>query len=235
VKRLILADVHANLPAFEAVLRDAPGTDEVLFLGDIIGYGPHPAECLDLLRSLAPIAIIGNHDAEAVRRANENAWSESAHDVWLRWTLNRLNGDHLAYLRTLPSSLQLSVGTQQATVIHQTPGPRYLRPSSTAPELAEALAGVPGDLVYCGHVHRAMRHRLGDRELVCFPAVGQARNRDPRAGYAIETDGELEFRYVDYDLGRTARDTAAIPLPPDFAARWQRFLLTGYDPDWSRE
>jgi hypothetical protein len=80
-----------------------------------------------------------------------------------------------------------------------------------------------------------MRHRLGDRELVCFPAVGQARNRDPRAGYAIETDGELEFRYVDYDLGRTARDTAAIPLPPDFAARWQRFLLTGYDPDWSRE
>jgi predicted phosphodiesterase len=235
LKRLILADIHANLPAFEAVLRNAPEADEILFLGDIVGYGPHPAECVDLLRSLSPTAIIGNHDSEALRRADDDAWSNSAHDIWLRWTLDRMTAEHLDYLRAMPDSLRIQAGSRQATVLHQTPGPRYLRPSSTPEEVAEALDGVDGDLVYSGHVHRAMRHQVGERELVCFPAVGQARNRDPRAGYAVETDGKLEFRYVDYDVEQTARDTAQIPLPSPFAERWQRFLLAGYDPEWSRE
>jgi len=235
VKRLILADIHANLPAFEAVLRDAPEVDEILFLGDIIGYGPHPAECLDRLRSLSPQAILGNHDEEALRRANATVWTASAHDLWLRWTLDQLDLDQLVYLRAMPSSLRIQAGQQDVTVIHQTPGPGYLRPSSSPEEIARALAGVPSRVVYSGHVHRAMRHRVDDRELICFPAVGQPRNRDPRAGYAVETDGDLEFRYVAYDVATTAAANAQIPLPPAFAARWDRFLHTAYDPEWSRE
>lgn len=235
MRRLILADVHANLPAFEAVLRDAPEADEILFLGDIVGYGPHPAECLDRLRSLSPLAILGNHDVEAIRRADSPDWTSSAHDIWLRWTLDRMDADHLAYLRSLPVSLSIQAGPQDVMVVHQTPGPNYLRPSSGTEEIVQALGGVTGQVIYCGHVHRAMRHRLGDRELICFPAVGQARSRDPRASYAIETDGEIEFRYVDYDIAATAAGNRQIPLPPAFAARWDRFLHTGYDPEWSRE
>lgn len=235
MKRLILADVHANLPAFEAVLRDAPEVDEILFLGDIIGYGPHPAECLDRLRSLSPQAILGNHDEEALRRANATVWTDSAHDFWLRWTLDQLDPAQLAYLRAMPSSLRIQAGQQDVSVIHQTPGPGYLRPSSSQDEIARSLADVPGEIVYCGHVHRAMRHRVDGRELICFPAVGQPRNRDPRAGYAVETDGELAFRYVVYDVAATAAANARLPLPSAFAARWDRFLRTAYDPEWSRE
>ncbi|MBU0606911.1 MAG: metallophosphoesterase family protein, partial [Armatimonadetes bacterium] len=63
MKRLWIADVHANLPAFVAVLADAGAVDEVIFLGDVVGYGPHPAECVDLLARLQPQAVLGNHDA----------------------------------------------------------------------------------------------------------------------------------------------------------------------------
>ena len=235
VKRLILADIHANLPAFEAVLGDAPAVDEILFLGDVVGYGPHPAACVDLFRDLAPIAILGNHDAELLRRAEATEWSGSSHDIWLRWTIDRLSSEQKTYLQSLPASLHIRAGTASVTVIHQTPGRNYLRPTSTDSEVAEALHGVAGTLVYCGHVHRAMRFHLPGRELVCFPAVGQPRNRDPRAGYAVETDGHLDFHYVPYDTNATLQAIAEIPLPADFAARWSRFVETGYDAEWSRE
>jgi predicted phosphodiesterase len=235
VKRLILADIHANLPAFEAVMRDAPAVDEILFLGDIVGYGPHPAECVDLLRDLAPVAILGNHDAELLQRAQQTEWSNSPHCLWLRWTIERLSPEQIAYLQSLPTALQIQSGPASVTVIHQTPGRNYLRPSSNQEEVAEALHGVPGTLVYCGHVHRAMRFHLPGRELVSFPAVGQPRNRDPRAGYAIETDGHLDFRYVPYDTDATLQAIAAIPLPMSFATRWCQFVQTGYDAEWSRE
>ena len=235
MKRLILADIHANLPAFEAVMRDAPAVDEILFLGDIVGYGPHPAACVDLLRDLAPVAILGNHDAELLRGAGETEWSDSAHCAWLRWPIECLSPEQIAYLQSLPTALQIQSGLANVTVIHQTPGRNYLRPSSNQEEVAEALRGVPGTLVYCGHVHRAMRFHLPGRELVSFPAVGQPRNRDPRAGYAIETDGHLDFRYVPYDTDATLQAIAAIPLPMSFATRWCQFVQTGYDAEWSRE
>ena len=62
MKRLIIADIHSNLPALEAVLESSPPVDEIVFLGDIIGYGPHPRECVDVLMSLKARAILGNHD-----------------------------------------------------------------------------------------------------------------------------------------------------------------------------
>ena len=235
MRRLILADIHANLPAFEAVMRAAPPVDEILFLGDVVGYGPHPAECIDRLRALGPRAILGNHDEEILRRGGDGGRPESPHAIWLRWTAEQLSAEHLAYLRSLPREFRVQVGAETATVIHRTPGRDYLRPNTSPEEAVRALGSVPGRLVYCGHVHRAMRFRLDGRALVCFPAVGQPRNRDPRAGYAVETDGHLEFRFVPYDIEATLRAIAAIPLPAPFAERWRRFVRTGYDPEWSRE
>ncbi|MCK5805344.1 MAG: metallophosphoesterase, partial [Lentisphaeria bacterium] len=104
MKRLLLADVHAGLHAFEAVLADAPPVDEILFLGDIVGYGPHPAQCVDLLRTLDARCILGNHDEDVLqeRRRSHPEGTPSPHALWLRWTLEQLDGEQLDFLESFP-------------------------------------------------------------------------------------------------------------------------------------
>ena len=78
---------------------------------------------------------------------------------------------------------------------------------------------------------RAIDRTVNGRRLVCLPAIGQPRNSDPRAGYAIEAGSDLEFRYVEYDVESVVRDIRQIGLHEDFRARWIRFLRTGSDPE----
>ena len=102
MKRLWIADVHANLPAFEAVLQNAGTVDEIVFLGDIVGYGPHPSACIDLLKHLQPKAVLGNHDA-SVLALGRRAARYSRPVNWDEWTHDQLNDSQLSYLAALPT------------------------------------------------------------------------------------------------------------------------------------
>lgn len=230
MKRLWIADVHANLPAFAAVLRDAGTVDEIVFLGDVVGFGPHPGECVDLLAALVPKAILGNHDESILTRAKG-----ALPGNWDQWTRDRLGEAHIAYLKNLPQERELPFGPGIAKLRHLVPGAPYLHPAMPDDVLERHLIAVPDRFLICGHCHRAIDRTLGDRRLVCLPAVGQPRNRDPRAGYAVEENGNLEFRFVAYDIERVVADLDAIGLEESFRQRWIRFLRTGHDPEWSRE
>ena len=118
MRRLWVSDVHANLPAFEAVLRDAGPVDEVVFLGDIVGCGPHPAACVDLLRGLGPRAILGNHDA-AVLAVGDRPRERSAHVVWDEWTFDQLEGSQRSFLEGLPEQLTISFCGLEASTLHK--------------------------------------------------------------------------------------------------------------------
>jgi len=235
VKRLIIADVHANLPAFEAVFRAAGPVDEIVFLGDVVGYGPHPAECVDLLRRIEARAILGNHDIDILADPTLEPPGPDAHSMWRHRSYLRLNPSQRAYLASLPHSLTLTSNGQCVEVIHNTPSRKYLHPAMPDEMLVDSFREVPGSVVYCGHSHRLIDRVVDGRRLVCFRAVGQARDGDPRAGYAVERDGVLEHRRVEYDVDRVARDTRRMGLPEPFISRWIRFLRTGSDPEWSRE
>jgi len=100
--------------------------------------------------------------------------------------------------------------------------------------LARHCRATSGSFVLFGHSHRAIDRTAYGRRFVCVPAVGQPRDGDPRAGYALEVDGELSFRRVAYDVERVVADVRAIGLAPVFTARWTEFLRTGYDSVWSR-
>lgn len=228
--RLWIADVHANLPAFAAVLEDAGAVDEIVFLGDIVGYGPHPAECVERLAACSATAILGNHDGTILARTGGPLPFH-----WDQWTRDRLSPDHVAYLENLPSEREIAFGNDFAKLRHQVPGAPYLHPAMPDEVLAECLTVLPDRLLVCGHSHRAIDRSLPGRRFICLPAVGQPRNRDPRAGYAIERDGELEFRFVPYDIERVVEDLAPIGLEESFHRRWVRFLRTGHDPEWSRD
>ncbi len=234
MRRLWIADVHANLPAFEAVVRDAGEIDEVIFLGDIVGYGPHPAACIDLLIQLDAKAILGNHDASvlavrgrAARRSNPVDWDE--------WTFNQLNESQLSYLATLPSELAIVFRGVHAKAMHHPFGVPYLHPAMPDSVLASYLEAVPRPVVFCGHSHRQIDRTVDGRRYICIPPVGQPRNGDTRAGYAIENDGTLVFRFVPYDIERVVVDIRRIGLPGEFCQRWISFVRTGFDVEWSRE
>lgn len=226
MRRLIFTDVHASLPALTAVLNDAGHWDEALFLGDIVGFGPHPAECAALLREIAPRRILGNHDSDCCNRPRS---------LWDTWTYAQLSDEMRGWILDCPETLSLRFGDVRVLCAHRAPAAvGYLRPSLSAREMAEAFGDSDADLFLCGHYHHGIERTLGGRRYAAIRAVGQMRDGDPKAGYTVEEDGRLTHYRVPYDIERVIRDLDRIGLEDAFRARWSSFIRTAHDPEWSR-
>ncbi len=234
MRRLFIADVHANLPAFEEVLRDVGPIDEVIFLGDIVGYGPHPAQCVELLQRVGARAILGNHDVEIIETAPSPENPDEPVD-WLHWTRRRLSEEHLNYLDNLTARIELDSSSGPITLIHHPPDAPYLHPKMPDAVLGRHCRKIDGQTVFFGHSHRAFDRVIDGQRLVCIPPVGQPRDGDPRAGYALQTGEGLFFHRVEYDVEIVVADIRAIGLDRSFTDRWIEFVRTGYDEEWSRE
>lgn len=222
-RRLIIADVHANLPAFEAVLASAGHWDEVWFLGDIVGYGPFPCECTELLQSLGAHAVIGNHDGIIQSGTHGSLWD--------RWTAGQLTEQQRIYLSSLPKE-QTVEGTY---MIHCPKDIRYFHPGKTAlADVEKAFADRKEKRIFFGHCHHRMDFYGKNKEYHCIRAVGQMRDFDPRAGYTIEENGILAHYRTAYDVEKLLWGLDRVGLESDFLQKWKKFVRTGYDEDWSR-
>ena len=237
----VLADVHANLPALEAVLREARalGADDHLFLGDAVGYGPHPRECVEALARLSPLsAIRGNHDhAALLGRAHEgmNGMARTA----TQWTAAQLGEREREWLASLP----LEASGPGWLAVHGAPrDPERFHAyvyELTYRENLQALCDRELALCFCGHTHVPFVHRraatgqsekLGASAVVVEPgacvivnpgSVGQPRDGDSRASFALwdRASGQVSFHRVEYALERTLEDLARSGLPRDLAHR----------------
>ena len=240
----VLSDLHANLPATEAVLADAArvGWELALVLGDLVGYGADPAPVIDLVRGLPNATVIrGNHDKVASRiedPADFNAVARQAAE----WTADQLDPDRAAYLRMLPRGpLDIDgLGTDVA-ICHGAPfdEDHYL---FDVDDVAAAFGATGAALVFCGHTHLQMAFRytesgrhpvvtrlddqrisMGDglRTLVNPGSVGQPRDGDARAAYAmLDTgDGSVTLHRVDYDIAEAQRRILEAGLHPSLAER----------------
>ena len=192
----ILSDIHANLAALEAVLEDArsQGCDQFISLGDVIGYNAEPEECCQLLMQNGIPNILGNHDSYIT--TGENCTRSKVVASIIDDHRGRLSPESIAWLgRSSPY-----VRDGDVLMVHggpEDPLDQYVR------EVDATIFPDGVNVLFVGHTHDQFSHRFGER-LFCNPgSVGQPRDGDPRAAYAIWHDRTLSLHRVGYDIDRT--------------------------------
>jgi predicted phosphodiesterase len=238
----VLGDIHSNLEALATVV-EAMQSEQVehwVQVGDIVGYGPDPQQCLDLVRELNCTVCMGNHDAAVVGILATDYFNAYAR-LAIEWTRGQLRPKDLSYLRQLP----LVVEHRHYTVVHGTlDQPEYFGYVLTQVEAKQSLAQQRTLVTFVGHSHvpaiyierpEMRAHELetlygpeldcstegASRILVNVGSVGQPRDEDPRAAYAIyDTDlHKINVRRVRYDIAKTQRKIRAAGLPEMLADR----------------
>jgi diadenosine tetraphosphatase ApaH/serine/threonine PP2A family protein phosphatase len=233
----ILSDIHSNLHALEAVLADVDRhePDEIWCLGDIVGYGPRPNECVALVRERASLCLCGNHDLASTGGLDTAEFSGDA-GVAARWTRAALGDEDAAWLREL-RPLARRPGVELFHGSPRDPVWEYVLTEEVA--LASILAAT-APLVLVGHSHVALAlawdgsalaggaapdgttaKLAGRRWLVNPGSVGQPRDGDPRAAWALIDDatGRATFRRVPYPIDRTQAEIRGEGLPETLALR----------------
>ena len=231
MKTLLISDIHANLTALEAVLADAGSFDAAWCLGDLVGYGPDPNECVERVAALPNLqCVMGNHDAAALRRIEIDAFNPEARAALL-WTQRQLSPANAAFLAQRPEMLTVD----QITLAHGSPRQpiwEYLLDTRTATINFDYF-----DTLYCfvGHTHLPVIYYLPDdqrmahlivpenttqvtlapRAIINPGSVGQPRDRDPRAAYALldMDDYTWEWHRVAYDIPSVQERMRAAELP----------------------
>jgi diadenosine tetraphosphatase ApaH/serine/threonine PP2A family protein phosphatase len=232
---LILSDIHSNLEALEAVLAATAGRySRILSLGDLVGYGADPNAVTEWAREHVTVSIRGNHDRAAVSSDPMEFFNPSARAATL-WTRQALTADHRRFLERLPRGPLPYEGFE---LIHGSPADEdeYL---ITTEDVAPVRSSLGASLTFFGHTHRqggflvaprATAYLDPSRTLEMRPdhfylvnpgSVGQPRDGDPRAAYALYWPLErvVEFHRVDYDVDRAAAKIRAAGLPDFLAVR----------------
>lgn len=203
MKILLLADVHANWPALAAI---DESFDACFFLGDAVDYATDPVPCVEWLQKFASVAVRGNHDHSVAQRVTlrpGGAFRRIA-AAMRSHHFDVLNDSHLTWLARMPVTQHLSDGRHSYLLVHASPrDPMDEYVPDSAEQWAQRLEHVDVDFVLVGHTHVPMHVQLERTQVINPGSVGQPRDGDPRAAYAIIEDGKVEFRRVAYDIGRT--------------------------------
>ncbi|MBQ3388994.1 MAG: metallophosphoesterase family protein [Thermoguttaceae bacterium] len=247
MKQAIISDIHSNLEAFQAVLADMNelGIDEVFCLGDLIGYGPNPKECVDLAmkpETKIKVCIMGNHDYAAVYEPGGfNSVAEQA-IYWTREQLERARDSKKEErLDFVSGQLKRAYREGDFLFVHgspKNPTTEYVFKEDVRDSKMEKLFGLVPHCCFMGHTHvpgvftcdnspttvfpydfvspdqlENNRYKIGsEKVMINVGSVGQPRDHDSRACYAVLYDGQLlEFRRVPYDIEKTYQKILQIP------------------------
>jgi predicted phosphodiesterase len=235
VSYLILSDIHGNLEALNAVLADAQGRyDRILCLGDLVGYGADPNAVVAWARDNVRAIVRGNHDKVCTGLEPFDTYNGAA-QASARWTLTELKPAHREYLERLPRG---PLPYEGLDLVHGSPADEdeYLL---TTQQLPAQLAFLENQVTFFGHTHVQGGFLLAPQGSRVIPpnvtlavepqyfylinpgSVGQPRDRDPRAAYALYSPEErtVEYRRVAYDIDHAAAKIRAAGLPEFLAVR----------------
>jgi putative phosphoesterase len=210
----VVSDVHANLPALEAVLDDMPTVDATLNAGDVVGYNPWPSQCVEAVRERDVPTVMGNHDRMVASGGNFRGNAMAAAGIDL--ARERLDDDQLAWLADLPDVRYCF--SDRVKVVHGHPDDpdRYTYPATFGPEMLG-----DEDVLVLGHTHVQAHERYPEGVVLNPGSVGQPRDGDPRAAYAVLDldDLTVDERRVEYDVETVAEAVADAGLPERIGSR----------------
>jgi predicted phosphodiesterase len=237
MKNLVISDVHANLEALIAVLQFAENYDAVYCLGDIVGYGPDPNDCIEIIKSLPNVYCVkGNHDAAILGEMNMRLFNHEARSV-IDWQKSHISIENLAFLKDLPEKVVLP----NIFLVHGSP--RYpIWEYILDPFIARAnFDYFKEDYCFVGHTHQALichwepnsekmnwtnhlngyQNKLEARMILNPGSVGQPRDNDPRASFGIFDDQRMtwEVKRVSYPINKTQQKINDLNLPGKNAQR----------------
>jgi putative phosphoesterase len=234
VKRVaVITDIHANLPALEAVLDaiDRTPVDAMYCGGDLVGYGPHPDEVCALIEERRVPTIYGNYDFAIARDLEDCGCAyRDQHDrelgqLSVAWTLAHTGRRSKDFMRGLPFDLRFELGGNRVRLVHGSPRKvnEYLFEDKPARTFERIAAGADCDVLVFGHTHQPWIHEYGGVLFVNCGSVGKPKDGDPRAAFALlRLDGRrvvADIERVDYDAEAVGREVAAAGLPGEYAEK----------------
>jgi putative phosphoesterase len=210
----LVSDVHGNRVALDAVLTDMPEVDALVCAGDVVGYNPWPAECVDAVREQSVATVSGNHDRAVAGGTNFSFNSMAGAGV--RHARDVLDDDRMAWLDGLPDEQRACDGRVKLVHGHPDDPDRYTYPDAFGPDLLG-----DEDVLVMGHTH--VQHcEVYDEGVVVNPgSVGQPRDGDPRAAYAVldPDEGSVATHRVEYDVERVVEAAREAGLPERIGTR----------------
>jgi predicted phosphodiesterase len=240
VKYALISDIHANLPATEAVLTDIarrPDIDATYHLGDLVGYAPWPNETVALIERAGIPGVAGNYDSTVATDSKhcgcryEDPEQERLSHLSYAWTRAQVSASTKETLAALPFRTDLRpngghVAGASVILVHGAPTLNTLdwtedRSDEFCIKMAGHAGAVPGDVIAFGHTHLPWHREVGGIHLVNAGSVGRPKDGDGRAGYAALTVGDgpvqVEFIRTSYDVDRTMEGIRHSELPDEFA------------------
>ncbi len=228
----ICSDIHANLPALQAVLKDMDrrGLEQRYCLGDLVGYGTFPNEVIALIRKLQIPTIMGNYDQGVGNSSDEcgcaykTAAEEALGKRSIAWTNAHTTDENKAFLRSLLPHISLQLGELQVFLAHGSPRKinEYLYEDRPDASLERLLDQAHADVLVVGHTHKPYHRVLSSgRHMINDGSVGKPKDGDPRAAYIIlkaeGKDLQVEFIRVAYDVEQAASAIEGSEMPAEYA------------------
>ena len=239
----LLGDVHANLPALEAVLSHAAslGVEQFWNIGDFVGYGPYPDQVVERLRTKKFVNIIGNYDSKVLKFPQKtDKWREFKHPLkWLafKWAYDNLSKKSRKYLSSLPKERDMVIGERRFLLVHGSPASNEELLVPDTPEdrlrelkqLDEEKYSAEFEAIIFGHSHQAFSRQIGETTFINTGSVGRPGDGSPRTAYAIMHLGEeglqISHYRLNYDIDRTVAEISKRGLPEAFG----EMLIQGRD------
>ncbi len=231
----LISDIHANLEALETVFDylDEMAVEQVYCLGDVVGYGPRPNECVELIQRRCHFTLMGNHDCAAIGKADITSFNRYAQEAVL-WTIKRLTPQSKAFLEGLPFSRE----DGPVLYVHSTPlNPEEWNYVLSEQEARYYLKRIPSQVVFVGHSHIPVVFSENERPcyqeeplqldleknryIINVGSVGQPRDGDPRACLLLydPEQASVQFVRLSYDVEKTAQEILDAGLPTFLALR----------------
>lgn len=216
----IFGDIHANLPALEAVFQDfeARRLDNLHCLGDLVGYGTFPNEVIQMIRERGIPTLMGNYDqgvgndSDDCGCAYKTEVDRKRGELSIGWTNAHTTAENKAFLRMLPAHISVQLGDLRVLLVHGSPRKvnEYMFEDRPDAYFERLLDDADADVIVCGHTHLPYHKILpSGRQIVNAGSVGKPKDHDPRACYVTLTANAREltvlFNRAPYDIERTAQ------------------------------